>query len=355
MKPTDAANWRCLQVSIFVLIAAPAARADEIHIGGKVHRNVSVRNFDGEFVIFATQGGETLAKPIREIDAIYADSVRGLEDFNRAERLFSDREYAKAKDKYELALPRTRSFWNRIIRVRIIMAYDAAGELDLATERFVKLVEVMPDKADVFMPVNIEDAGDQRRQRALSILQNALAEAKGQMVYWQLEGLRLAILEKTEGGNAGEVASGIVDKLQGSPNLRSRHRLQMIAVRVEVKHEQYPTALAHVNTLIAEADKQFLPELLFLKGKCLFGIAESRDDYIKSGLAFMRVIIHFPKSRHCARSMYWAALVHEKIGRPAKAVQLYAECVNQPGADPELLERAANAVQRLKPQVHSSQ
>jgi len=188
-----------------------------------------------------------------------------------------------------------------MIRVRDVMVCDLGGDLDQAVRAYIDLAEIFPEKADTFMPSNIEGASVESQNKSLKILQEALAQASNKMSYWQLEALRLSILELTESEEAGQIAQDIVNQLQKGPKKKSRYRLQMIAIRVEVKHKQFEVALEHLNRLIAEAGENYLPELLLLKGKCLYGLAGSRDDYIKAGLAFMRVIIHFPPCDSGAR------------------------------------------------------
>ncbi len=62
----------------------------------------------------------------------------------------------------------------------------------------------------------------------------------------------------------------------------------------------------------------------------------------------MRVVIHFPKNRLCARSMYLVGEVHEKINRIPKAIELYEGCKELPGANDEIVQLADAAVRRLQ-------
>ncbi len=333
--------WACAQ-------GAAVAHADEVHTHKKTYHDASVRHFDGEYVIFSNAAGDAIARKLNEIDAIYVDSVQRFEEFNRAERAFQQQRYRDAAKKYQNSLGRARGFWKDLIRIRHLQACDAAGDFDLAVKAYITIVQTMPDKAEAFMPTNLTDATAKSQRRALQLLQEALPKINDQAAYWELEALRLTILEGTESEQAEQIAREIIARLQRARGHKSRYRLQIIAIRVEVKHKQYEVAVGHINEALKDAGDRYLPELLFLKGKCLFGLAENRDDFIRAALAFMRVVIHFPKSRLGAQSMYMAGVVHEKINRTVKAIELYEGCKELPGATDEIVRLADAAVRRAQ-------
>ena len=348
MISIDWMTWGRAAGTAVLLLAVRVATvgADEVHTAKRTYSGASIRHFDGEFVIFSNATGDAVARRLDEIEAIYVDSLERFEEFNRAERSYQQKRYRDAAEKYERCLVRTRGFWKDLVRVRHLRARDAAGDFDQAVEAFITIAQTMPDNAEAFMPSNLAGASAASHKRALQLLEDALSKVTDQTVYWQLEALRLMVLEGTESDLAGEVARDVIARLQRSGGPKSRYRLQIIAIRIEVKHGQYHTALSHINEAIQHADNAFLPELLFLKGKCLFESAQTRDDFIRAGLAAMRVVIHFPQSRFCAGSMYMAAQVHEKINRPTKAMELYEDCKQLPGATDELVRLAEIAVQR---------
>ncbi len=330
-----------------LLLGRSALRADEIICDTQRYDQAVVRNFDGEFLIFSDVQGTAVAKRLSEVLALYVDSTSGLDEFNRGERARRSGDAAAAADHYEKALGRSRAYWKHLIRARLIEVCDAAGQLDRAVQAFIEFSQSLPEQADANMPTQIAKATAEVRARALDLLTRALPGASGQAAYWQLEVLRLAILEHAEHGDVERVAREIVNQLQADRRT-PRYRLQMIAIRVEVKHRQYGIALEHSNTALADADPEYLPELLFLKGQCLFGLAVDREGYIRAGLAFMRGAIHYPKSKRCARSLYWAGQVHERINRPSKALELYRNCQELAGADDDTARLAAAAVARLQ-------
>ncbi len=345
-------NWRVWSIAALVVLpwAEPPAVADEIHTRSKVYSGASVRHFDGEFVIFFNSSGEVVARRLDEVEAIFVDSVEQLEDFNRAERSFQNHKYSAAAGSYESALGRARGFWKDLITIRHLRACDAAGDFEKAVRAYITVARAMPEQADVHMPSNLAGAAPESIKRALDLLDSTLPDIADQSTYWQLEALRLTMLEHVHSDRAQAVAEQIIVKLQQRSGSQSRFRLQIIAIRIEVKHAQFGPALGHINAALKNADDEFLAELLFLKGKCLYGLAKTRDDYIRAGLSFMRVVIHFSDSRLCARSMYMAGLVHEKINRVQKAVELFESCKELPGADDEVMRLAEAAARKWRKQ-----
>lgn len=341
-------NLRMAAPALLLALSGPGAWADEVHTEKEIYEKASVRNFDGEFLVFSDAQGEVLARALSDVLAIYVDSLPELEEFNRAERAYLQQDYAAAVTAYEKALGRARSFWKDLVRIRCLRACDVSGQFDRAVEIYIALAQTLADKADRFMPRNARGAAAGAVPKALQLLADALPKIKDQGAYWQLEALRLSILEETESDSAERAAREIMTKLHGGANPPSRYRLQMIAIRVEVKHGQYSVALEHINPALKEADEEYLPELLFLKGQCLYALAESRDDLIRAALAFMRVVVHFPKSRLCAESLYQVAQVYERIDRRSKALELYESCRELPGAGAEVVASADAAIQRLQ-------
>jgi len=96
----------CALVGIWVCVAVGEVWADEVHHENRVYREVSIRSFDGEFVIFNMPNGDAVAKKLAEISAIYADTVRGLDEFNRAERHYRKGEFRLDQPRYLTSLPR---------------------------------------------------------------------------------------------------------------------------------------------------------------------------------------------------------------------------------------------------------
>ena len=53
----------------------------------------------------------------------------------------------------------------------------------------------------------------------------------------------------------------------------------------------------------------------------------AQDRPAKAGLASMRVVVQRPKSEFAGEGLYWTAQAYERLGREAKATELYRECL----------------------------
>jgi len=79
-----------------------------------------------------------------------------------------------------------------------------------------------------------------------------------------------------------------------------------------------------------------MSEKLFYKGLIERAIADAADPesadreglYKDAGLSFMRVVIHYPRSRYAPLALLEAGYVHERIGQAEQARSLYAEAAN---------------------------
>ncbi|MCG3138410.1 MAG: hypothetical protein HJJLKODD_02274 [Phycisphaerae bacterium] len=326
-----------------------SVQADDIRSSEGEFRRATIRGFDGEFVIYNNAAGEAQAARITDIQQLIVDSTDGLDNFNRGEKHFFDKKYSEAATQYKQSLGRARGFWKNLCWARYLQASERAGQLDQAVEAFLFLLNALPEKASALIPVNITGATPEVRQKALNLLAEELAKAANSNVYWELETLRLTILEEVDSKEAGRIANEIFEKARRDGQVTTQYRPMILVVQVEMKHQQYASARDHINELIPAVEDRYLPELLFQKGQCVFALAKDRNDYYQAGLVFMRVTIHFPKSRFAAPSLYWTGQVHEKIERPAKAVELYQACLEIAGADESIKKQAQEALSRLRP------
>lgn len=333
-------------LSFAVSLGLPAVlAADEIH-ADRVYRGVIVRKFDGEFLIFEGPSAST-ARRLQDIRAIFVDSVPGLEAFNRAEGLYQRGSYTEAAAQYDASLRQARGFWKQIIEARTIMACDQAGLLRQATELFLRLGALLPDKAAELRPRQVDRASAEEQRAALLLVERAIPGATDRQWGWELEVLRLALAERLDLPRAEELAVEALDRLSREPGGLPRWPVRIAALRVLARTERWPAVLPAVEAGLAEADEHLLPELLNLKGRALLGTAATRDDHLAGALAHMRVVVHFPDSPFCAESLYQAAWAHEQIGRPSQAAALYKECAERANVEPELRSRAAAAAARL--------
>lgn len=56
-------------------------------------------------------------------------------------------------------------------------------------------------------------------------------------------------------------------------------------------------------------------------------LRHAQNRYVDAALVSMRIIILRPRSREVAAALYWAGRAYEGLERPAKAAELYRECI----------------------------
>jgi len=76
-------------------------------------------------------------------------------------------------------------------------------------------------------------------------------------------------------------------------------------------------------------------------------LAFARKQYARSGLIAMRIVILRPRSRQVGAALYRAARAYERLGRSAKAVELYSECADHNTARGDLRKQATKRLEKL--------
>lgn len=76
-------------------------------------------------------------------------------------------------------------------------------------------------------------------------------------------------------------------------------------------------------------------------------------DYARSGLIAMRIVILSPESEQVGEALYRAGKAYEKLERPAKALELYEECVLHKQSSESLKKKAGKRIAELKPAEQS--
>jgi hypothetical protein len=85
--------------------------------------------------------------------------------------------------------------------------------------------------------------------------------------------------------------------------------------------------LEAVEQLRPYCPSEALPDLLLLKGRTLLNRGGDREDLLRAGLSFMRVVIHFPDHDLAPEALIEAAEVHERLELPVPAIRLLNECL----------------------------
>jgi hypothetical protein len=330
-----------------VACAAGAVRADDITLD-RAYRDVTIRGFDGEFVLFDPDALDTVAKRLDAVMLIRVDSVPGLEAFNRAERLLAKDDFDGAAAAYQQAVPRARGFWKPLIEVRYLTACDRAGNIKAAADAFISLSQKLPDKADHFRPVHLDRATPDDLHEALGQVERVAGGVSNQDAMWQLQLFKLDLLQQLgRDKEVRRVAVEMLARLQTVPPSPARWRLQLLSLRIQARHGDCAETLRLLEEMIPDVPRNVFDEILLLKGRCLLALAEDRAGLLESGLTLMRVVIHYKDGAYVSESLFLAAQVHERIERPRQAIALYRRCAERADAGRWGTE-SETAIQRLQ-------
>ena len=314
-------------------ILARAALADQVITTGKNLTTGRITDFDGAVLSFLTFDGVSHHIPIGQIIQMVVDNFAWAKDFNTAETYLARQEPGSAAVRYERALRVAEDFWPGLIRLRLLQARDRAGHFNEAVVQFLHLTESMPDVALGLVPTCIPDTPGDRTRRALERLDEALRRQAGKPAEAPLQVFQFVILERVDPDKAAELAGAVMRLSAPERDFGGRDALRSIqvrALRLLQQRGRNADVVAGVDRLLADAPESVLPDFLLLKGRALYASAldsGSADEYKQAGLAFMRVAIHYPSDARAGDALLWSARVHERIQRPAQAVQLLRECL----------------------------
>jgi hypothetical protein len=198
------------------------------------------------------------------------------------------------------------------------------------------------------MPTSVPDKRSAATQRAIQRLAaegRKAADAERRVL---MELLAYAIMLRTDHGGADgrtrhvartDIPLAIATTGTYAPKIAALNRL-----RSDGGHDE---VLVLLEAMASRCPPEVLAGLLLLKGRTLLDEAADRPDLLRAGLAFMRVVIHFPRHHLAPEALFWAAEVHERIERPGKAAQLLNECLANHRTDGQLRGRAQAERDRL--------
>ncbi len=331
-----------------VVFCLSAARADEITTRTEHYRKIKIVNYADGRIRFRQPAGDLVEVSILEVRALLVDTVGNVSDLNQAELYVDKGEPSQAVLRYERALRSTQEFWQDLARVRLLQACDRAGYLDKAVAAWLAVLRREPALAAELLPSAIPPTRTPAINRALSNLEVALAKTTDETGRRLIEFLRFSIHRRLGDALADEwVEQVALAPLTGPIATGAAYAIKTEALRRLFQMQRIRQVLTGVDAALEDCPEVSMPDLLLLKGEVLFATARERADYLRSGWAFLRVPIHFPKDPRAARGLLGAARVHEKIGAPEPAVKLLRECLALESADVETRKAATEALRRL--------
>jgi hypothetical protein len=347
------ARWTSTCVGLACALAATGAtRGDDVVIGKRNLTRVRIVGLSRAGLDVRMEDGNLRSLPLYQIDLIQVDRGAAFADFNQAERMRAEGRAAQSIARYRRAMRLTEGFWSEVIPARLLRAADQAGELAMAANMFVRVVQgrmTGPATAVRMFPTNVPDKRNGEVAAALDALNGALAGDVDDAQRAVLSVFRYRILHRIGASEnpreARRVAQlSIPEPVRAPPVFRAVSDALSLLVQQKAPPSDILTLIDHA---IRDCTEDALPALLLLKGAVLKGQARSDDDWIRASWPFLRVVIHFPGDPRVAEAYYGAAAALEKAGRSDYAISLLHKCVESHAAPETVVQSARTMLTRL--------
>jgi tetratricopeptide (TPR) repeat protein len=362
-------------IALAATLLGGIARADEVIIGGLPRRGsvTGVKDFE---VQVRLSSGRQISTGVAGVSKIRID---GQDTFNDAEKLYSQKKYTEAAAMYRRALRSVVQGWmKRLIRYRLLMTLDKAGQINDAVEEWLGLVEEHSYSARSLRarPDNLAKKGSADNAKAIGLLEAKLPRVRdkdfrraikaGLLSLYNREGMtdkaaKLAGEELAQGdddddktprrnGNGSKPDIGNLDsKLQAAATIIEQARKSDKLTGAQ-RVEKASSALRQLkSTVKSMTTGQLAPALLWM-GKAQHVIAQhgedQRDMLLQAGLNYMRVVAHFAASKEAPEALMLAGKVNEQLGNKGAARAAYAQ-VQKVYAKSDYADAAKKAQQRL--------
>lgn len=313
--------------------------ADQLEIAGKRYPRGKVIGIENGELRFRAEDSTMVAVPLADVVRIYIDPIGDFADFNAAEQSVADGSPDKAIARYERQLRTSDEFWPDLIRVRLLRACDLAGQIDKAVTYYLRVLEgeftgpvvaarVMPDRIPGQVTSLVKQAVEQLERSAT---RNESDDRRPLLLL-----LKYDILRRTGDARAAAMAP-VIAELAVPAKLASPRTgaIQLEAIRAATKGRSPAEAIKWLDRVIGQGDETIMPDLLLLKGGAQLESATTREEIVRAGWTFMRVVAHYPGDARAADALLRAAEVHERINRKDKAKALLEECIKHPAARAE--------------------
>ncbi len=339
-------------VCLVALMPVISARADQIVTNKSNYPGAKIVGLHDGRLLFRGADGQIQKAWLDEVELMIVDRGGIFDDFNQAERFFAQNEHERAILRYRRTFRLSEDFWRDLIAARLLLACDAAGQLDNAVLNFIRVLNGQfagPPAAARLIPRLIPDKRNSRVQRAIEQLGTALSGDAGEAQRVLLSVLRYEILRRTGDKRATPAATKIAT-LSFPTSARSQrvYEIQLHALRKVLEDHVQPTELDGLDHAIRNCPDGLLPDFLLLKGHALLRTASAREDIIRASWPFLRVAIHFRDDPRAPEGLYGAALALERLGRTDKAIELVDECLAHKRLTDQTRSLAEEALARFR-------
>lgn len=344
-------DWRVL--GLCFLPAVGAARGDALQIEGRRPMdNIRITGVHAGVLAYRLPDGQETTQELAQVEWI---AFNRWPLFNLAEKQRTAGEFRLAANTYEKVLdvlhqqsgaarPVQPADWARedlalLVRCRMIEAYDRSNRFDLAVQSYLDVVRRMPEVTRSLRPGSIPPPQSSFLRAARAHVEQAVARSRdedfrSQMREW-LHAWPDPAASKTESG--ADAATGNDEAsfhgrgrgpADNAPGWAFHQALENVAAHIA--EENYLEALSRLDELRRQW-RQRPAVWYYWRGRALQGRASSlpgedrRTTLILGGLAYLRVVIHFPEDERAPESLYRAGAICDELGIRERAATLWSD------------------------------
>ncbi|NBC11231.1 MAG: hypothetical protein GVY24_05765 [Planctomycetes bacterium] len=334
---------RGLTVALALLLSwlcAATAEADAVKLSGFWIENVTVHNIKDGQIRYLSPAGSNIEADLSSLEGLKLDAYPQLgEGLEAAEA----GEIDQAIETLRKVQRDAKEPWlKRFLEWKLYDLYNTKGDGPEAVKHYLDLVNANAHGAYLDNPpINAAAmVPPDQAQAIVERLRAAQAQTEDALVKEHLATL-IELIQVPTAPDAGSAdGEGPTDPQPGQPTVVAAGGIILPSNPPEsptvalLKQGQLSKALASAKRDVRVVGG--LSEKLFYLGLIERAIAdaaepesEDRNDLYKdAGLTFMRVVIHYPKSRYAPLALLEVGYVHEQIGQAEQARSLYAEAAN---------------------------
>lgn len=320
-------------------------------------------------VYYRVHTGRVTSQPIKRIAYL---QILGWDTFNRAEKKQRDDKFRQAIEAYRKAIKELGSGagWRKLessrnnrhldrrllAKCRLVDVLDRDGQFDQAVKAYLDIIVVMPACLESLRPTNIPNEGSELLEPAKEMVINAIEQHRKDQIGVSLarwlrqwpgnEDLKLSFPEddskKADEKKQSSEGPDESEEKQATAKTRSRDKKtpRVVPGKVDelIEKGQHEEALRRIAILMEKQDQTSSgpAELFYWKGRTLTSKSRRADELEvakkarrRAGLAFMRVVIHFPAHGLAPECLYRAGLLCQQSEKTNKAEQLWSELIRR--------------------------
>jgi len=265
---------------------------------------------------------------------------------NLAEKQRRAADWRRAAVSYEKALADLQADSNGdaldrklLVQCRLIPVWDTQARFERAVELYLEVVERMPVLIDAMRPTKFPETGSAVLEMAGRLVDSAIERHGNDPIGESLVKWKATWPVRP---SASMPADGGVPPIQPVDRFAAE---QVAAVAELVRNGRNAEALERIGSLHTQLQGNWRGDLYYWQGRALEAVAASAlpsvrtrptdapsansgaDALTQAGIAYMRVVVHFPRHALAAESLYRAAEVCRRTGQADQAAALWSELI----------------------------